>query len=70
MDDEYIYGKNDIFAVFIIFKFLLRKDDFRLMMKEIEYEIDKLDGIVNSIPISKILDRMGFPSNYMDLVDL
>lgn len=70
MDDEYIYGKNDIFAVFIIFKFLLRQDDFRLMMKEIDYEINKLDGIVNSIPISKILDTMGFPSNYMDLVDL
>ena len=37
-DDEYIYGKNDIFAVLIIMKFILRSDDFRLMMKEIEYE--------------------------------
>lgn len=70
MDDEYIYGKNDIFAVLIMFKFLLREDDFRLMMKEIEYEIEKLDGIVNSIPIEKILDRMGIPNNYMDLIDL
>lgn len=70
MDNEYIYGKNDIFAVLIILKHLLRADDFRLMMKEIEYEIEKLDGIVNSIPIEKILDRMGIPSNYMDLVDL
>ena len=70
MDDEYIYGKNDIFAVLIMFKFLLREDDFRLMMKEIENEIEKLDGIVNSIPIEKILDRMGIPNNYMDLIDL
>lgn len=70
MDDEYIYGKNDIFSVFIIMKYLLRKEDFRLMMKEIEYEIEALSGIVNSIPIEKILDRMGIPSNYMELVDL
>lgn len=70
MDNEYIYGKNDIFSVFIILKYLLRKDDFRIMMKEIEYEIEKLDGIVNSIPIEKILDRMGIPTNYMELVDL
>ncbi|MEE3342619.1 MAG: Abi family protein [Bacilli bacterium] len=70
MDNEYIYGKNDIFSVLIILKYLLIKDDFRLMMREIEYEIEKLDGIVNSIPIDKILDRMGIPKNYMDLIDL
>ena len=70
MDNEYIYGKNDIFAVLIIMKYMLRADDFRMMMKEIEYEIEKLDGIVDSIPVEKILDRMGIPSNYMDLVDL
>ena len=70
MDDEYIYGKNDIFAVLIIMKYLLRKDDFRLMMREIEYEIERLDGEIDSIPIEKILDRMGIPNNYMELVDL
>ena len=70
MDNEYIYGKNDIFSVLIILKYLLREDDFRMMMKELEYEIEKLDGIVNSIPIAKILDRMGIPTNYMELVDL
>ena len=70
MDDEYIYGKDDIFAVLIIMKYLLRKDDFRIMMKEIEYEIEKLDGAIDSIPIEKILDRMGIPHNYMELIDL
>ena len=70
MDNEYIYGKNDIFSVMIILKFLLREEDFRLMMKEFEYEIEKLDGIVNSIPIGKILDRMGVPDNYIELIEL
>ena len=70
MDNEYIYGKNDIFAVLIILKYLLRKDDFRMMMKEIEYEIEKLDGAIDSIPVEKILDQMGIPKNYMDLINL
>ncbi len=70
MDDEYIYGKNDLFAVLIILKYLLRADDFRMMMKEIEYEIEKLDGRIDSVPIDRILDRMGVPNNYMELVDL
>ena len=70
MDDEYIYGKNDILALLIILKYLLRKEDFRLLMKEIEYEIEKLDGRIDSIPIEKIMDRMGLPSNYIDLIEL
>ncbi len=70
MDDEYIYGKNDVFALIIILKFMLKQDQFHDMMKEIEYEIEKLDGRIDSIPIDRILDRMGFPKNYMDLMDL
>lgn len=70
MDDEYIYGKNDVFALIIILKFMLKPDQFHDMMKEIEYEIEKLDGRIDSIPIDKILDKMGFPKNYMDLVNL
>ena len=70
MDDEYIYGKNDLFAVIIIFKFLLEDSEFRLMLKEFEYELEKLDGKVDSIPVEKILDTMGVPKNYMDIIDL
>jgi len=70
MDDEYIYGKNDIFAVIIMFKFLLEEDEFRLMLKEFEYEFEKLDGMIDSIPVEKILDTMGIPKNYMDILDM
>ena len=69
-DGEYIYGKNDIFAVILMLKYLLRKDEFRMMLKEIEYEIEKLDGRVDSIPIERVLDRMGFPTNFMQLIDM
>ena len=67
-NNEYIYGKNDLFAVIIIFKILLNKKAFRLMMKEIEYEIELLDGKVDTIEIDRVLDRMGFPEDYMNII--
>ena len=70
MDDEYIYGKNDLFALIIIFKCMLEDDEFRLMLKEFEYELEKLNGMIDSIPIEKILDTMGVPKNYMDIINL
>ena len=70
MDDEYIYGKDDLFAVIIIFKMMLEDDEFRLMIKEFEYELEKLDSRVDSIPVEKILDTMGVPKNYMDIIDM
>jgi len=70
MDGEYIYGKNDIFSVIIMFKFMLEDAEFRLMLKEFEYEFEKLDGRIDSIPVEKILDMMGIPKNYMDIIDM
>lgn len=70
MDDEYIYGKNDIFAVIIMFKFLLEDDEFRLMLKEFNYEFQELDARIDSIPVEKILDVMGIPKNFMDILDM
>lgn len=70
VNGEYIYGKNDIFSLMIILKFMLKEEEFRKMLKEIEYEIELLDSRVDSIGIDKILDKMGMPSNYMDIIDL
>ena len=68
MDGQYIYGKDDLFAVIIILKRLLSDDDFHLLLQEISYELDILDGKVNTIPIEKIMDTMGFPKNYKDML--
>ena len=65
--DEYIYGKNDIFALLIILKELLTADDFKMMMNEICYEIDKLSSKLKVIDVNKVLFRMGFPENYKQL---
>lgn len=70
MDDEYIYGKNDLFAIVLILKEMLRKDDFFLLMSEMEYEIQILADKLKTISIEKVLDRMGFPINYQQLIKL
>ncbi len=70
INDEYIYGKGDLFSVIIIFKYLLAKDDFRLFINEVSYEIDKLSGKLETISINTVLDRMGFPINYKALLDM
>lgn len=67
VDDEYIYGKNDIFALIIILKYVLTFSDFKMMMNEIQYEIDWLGSKLKSIDVQKILFRMGFPENYRQI---
>lgn len=68
MNGDYIYGINDLFALIIILKRLLRNDDFHIMLNEISYELDYLNGRLHSISIGKVLDKMGFPKNYKDIV--
>lgn len=65
---EYLYGINDLFAIIIIMKQILKEEDFALMMNEISYEIDILDGKIESVPIEDVLDEMGFPLNYKEIV--
>lgn len=70
INDEYIYGKGDLFSVVIIFKYLLSKDDFRLLINELSYEIDALAGKLKVVSIDKVLAKMGFPINYKSLLEL
>jgi len=63
-----VYGKNDIFALIIILKRLLSKVDFKMMMNEINYEFDKLCGKLSVITVDDVIDKMGFPPNYRDIM--
>ena len=69
-DDEYIYGKNDFFAVLIILKQMLSEDEFHDAIREISYEIDILDGKIDSVDTSVILNKIGFPNNWRDISDI
>ena len=68
--DEYLYGKNDFFAMLIIMKQLLSKEEFIDLAHEISYEIDALHGKIKSVNVDRILNRMGFPENWRKITEV
>lgn len=69
-DGEYIYGKNDIFALIIIMSQMLKDNEFKDMTLEIERNIKNLEYNLKTIPVNNVLDRMGFPENWMQLANI
>lgn len=69
-EDDYIYGKNDLYSVIIIMRQMLRPDEFRNLIHEIGYEIDVLDGKIDSLPLDKILNKISFPTNWRDIINI
>lgn len=70
LDGEYTCGKNDLFALIIIMKHLLREEEFRLLIKEIDYEKAVLSGKLEVLEIEDVMEHMGFPKNYTELIDM
>ena len=69
-DDHYNYGKNDLFAVIIIMKRMLTKNEFNDFLFQIGYEIDILENKIKSVPTSLILNKIGFPDNWREITEL
>ena len=69
-EDGYIFGKNDLYALVLIMKVMLSDGEFRDLIHEISYELDILNGKVNSVSIVEILKKIGFPINWTDILDL
>ncbi len=51
-------------------KQMLRESEFRQLVYEISYEIDVLDGKVDAVPLNDILNKIGFPDNWRDIVNI
>ena len=45
-------------------------DEFKEMFNEISYEFDILDGKTNIIPTNKLLNKIGFPDNWRDIINI
>lgn len=67
VEGEYCCGKNDLFALIIIMKQVLKYEDFLNMTLELEKIISNLEYNLNIISIDKILNIMGFPENWKEL---
>ena len=70
VDDEFVQGKNDLFALIIIMKQMLHMEDFKNMTIELDNVIETLNYNLHTIEISQVLDRMGFPINWKDLANI
>ena len=69
-DNEYTQGKNDLFALVIIMKQLLKHDDFKNMIYEMDNVVETLNYNLHTINIKDVLDRMGFPVNWRSIADI
>ena len=70
VNDEYIYGKNDLFALIIIMKQLLQKEEFKCMIVELENVVNTLNYNLKTISIDKVFKKMGFPNNWTDIANI
>ncbi len=64
------YGKNDLFAIVIIFKLMLPKSSFNKFFFALKKEISSLEKKLRKVGINVILREMGFPSNWMDIKEI
>ena len=69
-EDGYIYGKNDLYALIIMMKQMFTHDEFVDLINEVEYVIGQLDSRIATVPVENILNKIGFPINWRDIIDL
>ena len=70
IDNEYVQGKNDLFALLIILRQLLRNEDVKNLILEIDRALENLKLNLHTIPMEKVLDRMGFPYNWKEIANI
>ncbi|NLM04441.1 MAG: Abi family protein [Clostridiales bacterium] len=65
-----IFGKNDLFAIVIICKLILKKESFSRFADLIKVQIDHLSNSLKTIEIQDVLNQMGFPSNWYNIKEI
>lgn len=67
---QYTKGKKDLFAVVIVFKYLLDNEDFIKFIETLKMEIDSLFHSTRCLEELQLLKYMGFPQNWYDIKKL
>lgn len=62
--NQYLFGKNDIFAVMIVSKKLLPASEFNTMFNKISGRLSSLSKKLNTVTIDKIYNQMGLCDNW------
>lgn len=64
---QYLYGKHDMFALLIAFRYLLDKEDFKIFKKELTKLLNSFSATTSSNQKDKLLRAMHFPSNWTNI---
>ena len=67
---SFTQGTFDSYAIAIIFSQMLNKSDLREFVSAMNIEIKTLSKQLSTIPIDDVLDKMGYPPNWKDIVKL
>lgn len=67
---QYIFGKRDLFALVVSFKYLLPDEDFQKFFASLTKIIRHYMNSSSAIPESTLLKYMGFPSNWKKISTL
>lgn len=64
---QYLYGKHDMFALLIAFRYLLDKEDFKSLKKELIRLLNSFSTTTSVSQKNKLLQAMHFPSNWSNI---
>ena len=64
---QYLYGKHDMFALLIAFRYLLDKEDFKSLKKELTKLYNTFSRTTSIVQKNKLLQAMHFPPNWTNI---
>ena len=65
--EQYAKGKNDLFAVVIVLKYLLEDNDFNQFINSMDEAVKRLFKSTRRIDQKQLYRYMGFPENWIDI---
>lgn len=65
--EQFVYGKKDLFAVVIAFRYLLPPKDFRRFKQKLVRLIESTTRQIIHISEAELLHQMGFPPNWKNI---
>lgn len=68
--ESYKYGKNDLFSVVIIFKYLLKQEEFLKFCSSLKQILSCGEEAMKNVKNKNLLNLMGFPSNWTKLIEI
>lgn len=64
---QYLYGKHDMFALLIALRYILDKEEFNVLKKELTKLFNTFSTTTSTTQKNKLLQAMHFPSNWANI---